>query len=439
MRLSLGPIYNTTAIIAAANHPEIRLFSVPQLASPSPVATVNATWVQTTPATIPQFSAVCYLTALEWQRLVADPAVGGGRRPMGLILSAVGSTDVQSWMSAEAREAARTGCWAGPGGTPPAELPPSESHCSPDAPASSLWNGMVAPLVPYGVGTVLWDQGENNAHYCTSRQYNCLFATMIASWRATWGYSAGDLPVGFVQLGSYALRGANNSHIRFAQSETLPAGRNCYDNQTAADGISPAPNTAMAVTYDLGSPEPGRPNGTWWIHCRNKTAVGRRLAAAVHQLVHRTASAAPPQQWSGPVVAATRLVLDVAQRPTVQLQMRRADGLRLRPAQGCVSCCNQTGLAPAWTAAHGSLFEVANRRGMWLPAVGKVTGETAQGPVVTVRPTSAVTGAWVSAVRYAAQDVVQCALYNEARFPGVPFELPVPYSAPAAGPCSGTP
>lgn len=385
------PIYNATAIIAAANHPEIRLFAFPKARSTVPATVIpNGTlWVQTTPNTIPSFSAVCYLTALEWQRLSsqAGGATGSTPRPMGLIRSAVGSTDVQSWMSAHSRETARTGCWAGPGGYPPAELPPSQSHDPPDgSPASSLWNGMVAPLVPYAIAAVLWDQGENNAHYCSAREYNCLFATMVASWRAAWGYAPAELPFGFVQIGSYAMPPPfNNSVIRFGQSETLPAGRNCYDNQSVTVGVvTPAPNTGMAVTYDLGSPQPGHPNGTWWIHCRNKTAVGRRLAAAVHALSH------PNTAWSGPVVRSARVVMTTENRPTVVLQFASAEGLRLEAAQGCVSCCDQA-VPASGGPPREALFQVANRNGVWLSAQGTVTGETQ----VTVTPDSLVPHAWV--------------------------------------------
>ena len=49
--------------------------------------------------------------------------------------------------------------------------------------ASLLFNAMLAPIAGYSLGGVLWDQGENNAHYCSAREYNCLFATMVRAWR----------------------------------------------------------------------------------------------------------------------------------------------------------------------------------------------------------------------------------------------------------------
>ena len=78
--------------------------------------------------------------------------------------------------------------------------------------------------------------------------------------------------------------------------------------------------------------------------------------------------------------------------------------------------------------AEWAVFSVANRRGVWLPAVGSV--DTAG--MLTVAPVCNVSGAWVSAVRYAVLDIPECALYNADMLPALPFELPVPWP-PATG------
>ena len=43
--------------------------------------------------------------------------------------------------------------------------------------ASELWNAMINPLVPFGLSAVLWDQGENNAQYCTAPE--CEYGTQL--------------------------------------------------------------------------------------------------------------------------------------------------------------------------------------------------------------------------------------------------------------------
>lgn len=86
-------------------------------------------------------------------------------------------------------------------------------------------------LCDASISAILWDQGENNAHYCSTHEYNCLFSTMLAFWRAGFGSSGTDVPVVFAQLGSYD-DGGNVSIIRFAQANTLPADQPWFTNDS---------------------------------------------------------------------------------------------------------------------------------------------------------------------------------------------------------------
>ncbi len=117
-----------------------------------------------------------------------------------------------------------------------------------------LYNGMIAPLIPYGIRGVIWYQGESNADRAI--QYRRLFPTMIQDWRNRWG--EGDFPFLFVQLANFTERlpqpGESQwAELREAQTSTLRK-----------------PNTGMAVIIDIG--EAGD------IHPKNKKEVGRRLA-----------------------------------------------------------------------------------------------------------------------------------------------------------------
>ena len=51
-----------------------------------------------------------------------------------------------------------------------------------------LYNGMIAPLLPYAVRGVIWYQGESNVH--REQQYRALFPAMIADWRQALGPGA---------------------------------------------------------------------------------------------------------------------------------------------------------------------------------------------------------------------------------------------------------
>ena len=264
--------------------------------------------------------------------------------------------------------------------------------------------------------------------YCSSHEYNCLFSSMLASWRAVWAQPS--VPVAFVQLGPYGCAG-NVSTIRLAQSDTLPADQSYWTNHSAR---IPTPLSAAVPTYDLGSPQPGHvqdpqaPGYNLWIHQRNKSAVARRLALALMRLqppdLPPITEAAAAEQTEGPRVGAARVVLGAGKMPTVEITLDRAEGVSLAPAQGCVRCCDQS-VDPEARADAGSLFEVANRRGKWLPATGELD---AQGKLV-VRPRSTVSGGWVSAVRYAVVDEPQCVLYGPSGLPALPFELPLPWKA----------
>ena len=136
-------------------------------------------------------------------------------------------------------------------------------------------------------------------------------------------------------------------------------------------------------------------------------------------------------ETSGPVVQSVALRVDaVTHLPSAAVTLTHAAGLALLPAQGCFEfCCD--GQHNASAGLDNLVFQVANRRGMWLPAEGAVAPD---GATLVVTPFSPVTcksadadGCWLAAVRYAVVDIPECALYNAAQLPALPFELPVPW------------
>ena len=114
-----------------------------------------------------------------------------------------------------------------------------------------LFNGMIAPLIPFAIKGVVWYQGEGNVY--RAYQYRELFPRMIESWRVRWG--RGDFPFYFVQIAPYNYRAPlQTAELREAQLLTL----------------TKSPNTGMVVTTDIGNNRD--------IHPKNKQEVGRRLA-----------------------------------------------------------------------------------------------------------------------------------------------------------------
>ncbi len=138
----------------------------------------------------------------------------------------------------------------------PAEAPPEapvELPAIQNAP-SRAFNGMIAPLVPFGLAGVIWYQGENNSSRAS--QYQAVFGGLINDWRRLW--KRDDLPFFWCQLANFRKKNSAPSdsawaELREAQTKTLSI-----------------PQTGQALTIDTG--EAGD------IHPRNKAVPGRRLA-----------------------------------------------------------------------------------------------------------------------------------------------------------------
>lgn len=86
------PILNGNALIASSANPRLRLFELARATSLTPQADCQGRWETATPATVREFSAVAYQYGRYLQEQLGVP--------VGLILSAVGGTRIESWMSA---------------------------------------------------------------------------------------------------------------------------------------------------------------------------------------------------------------------------------------------------------------------------------------------------------------------------------------------------
>ena len=112
---------------------------------------------------------------------------------------------------------------------------------------SSLFNGMINPLIPYTIKGVIWYQGESNV--ADFYNYKKLMPILIDDWRTRWGY---DFPFYFAQLANYFNYGGMLSRFRSEQKSLLNI-----------------PKTGMVVTLDIGE--------NYDIHPSNKHDVGDRF------------------------------------------------------------------------------------------------------------------------------------------------------------------
>jgi sialate O-acetylesterase len=127
---------------------------------------------------------------------------------------------------------------------------------------AARFNAMVAPVVNYAIKGFVWYQGESNTGNAAT--YRQLQAAQITDWRKQWKQN--DLPFLLTQLPNfmemnYSPTESRWAALREAQLQSLHA-----------------PNTAMAVTIDLGE----------WndIHPDNKKDVGERLALAAKKIAY---------------------------------------------------------------------------------------------------------------------------------------------------------
>ncbi len=125
-----------------------------------------------------------------------------------------------------------------------------------------LYNAMIAPLLNYKIKGVIWYQGESNTD--KPLEYQKLFPAVIADWRKKWNQE--DFPFLYVQLAN------------FMEVKDQPSESNWAELREAQLKTLAVPNTAMAVTIDIGE----------WndVHPLNKKDVGRRLALAAQKVAY---------------------------------------------------------------------------------------------------------------------------------------------------------
>ena len=282
---------NGTQEVANANEPLLRLFKGGWQVAPTPQFDVKGKWEPCTPQAAAGFSAVAYFFGRE---LVRDLKL-----PVGLIQMACDWTPAEAWMSREGLSAdpeikkAILDRWDQIAAEYPAkkaeydqkraewekakakaEADKQPVPAEPKAPsdpnfihrATGLFNGGIAPLIPYAIRGVIWYQGETNDS--RAHQYRRLFPLLIQDWRRAWGQ--GDFPFLYVQISSTGPLQPDPAAITDWHADWAEV----REAQLMAISVT---NTAMAVTIDIGDGE---------VHPANKQDVGLRLALAARALAY---------------------------------------------------------------------------------------------------------------------------------------------------------
>lgn len=389
MEFPMKEALNGKDAIAKSANPQIRLFLVQRQVGIFPKSDVKGAWVVCGPDSVTNFSAVAYFFGQDIQQTL--------KRPIGLIGSYWGGTPAEAWTSFEVlkqipsvalyvaevqkqRDAAQTAqkeSSAQPDSS--ASDQPAKPAATPADPpyteSSVLFNGMIAPLIPYGMKGVIWYQGEQNAW--SFKNYATVFQALVTDWRARWG--EGNFPFILVQLANFGPRrpepgDAEWARIREAQLQTMEA----------------LPDMGMAVIIDLGM--------AGNIHPVDKLDVGKRLAAAAKHTAY-----GQDVPYSGPIYDSMTIDGD-----KVRIKFRNVGtGLAI----GTAPWFSSEYPPPSTTNLVG--FAIAGADKNWVWADARIDGDDV---VVSSDKVSAPV-----AVRYGWAANPETNLYNKEGFPASPF------------------
>ena len=342
--------------IAGAKFPAIRLFKMERSTSLTPLSHLAGKWVECSPETVAEFSGVAFYFGRELHNQM--------KRPIGLIQAASGGASCESWTSPAVL---RSDELFAPILTRADRANSDPNQANNPNRASVLYNGMIAPLLPFPIKGVIWYQGESNAP--RAFQYGKLFPAMIADWRKSWG--KGDFPFLFVQLANYVSDKQKPDH------PTEPEESAWAELREAQVKALSLPRTGMACSIDIGDPRDINP--------RNKQEVSRRLAQLAFKIAYGKKLSA-----SGPTFKSMKV-----NGHEVQLEFDNVgEGFVVRGDR-------LTGFAIAGV----------DKKFHWADARTEGNSVIVSSPLVP-EPL---------AVRYAWADNPNCNLFNKDGFPAVPF------------------
>jgi sialate O-acetylesterase len=299
--------------IAAANYPQLRMFTVKDTKSFDPKTDVVGEWKVCTPESVPNWSAVGYLFGRDLNQAL--------KLPVGIVISAYGASTAEAWVPRDAMAAdprlkpmldkldAREDYFkAHPGGSD-ADAPPAPATINSRPgrggtlrdPAQDqhqptvLFNAMINPIIPYAIRGAIWYQGESIVGGPDGLLlYGHVMDTLVTQWRKLWG--EGNFPFYAVQLPGQ-VNVSNNPLVREQQAKILSL-----------------PNTGLAVVLDTSEIHN--------VHPKNKEPLGDRLSKiALANAYGRKI------EYSGPVYASMKV-----EGSAISVKFTHAAGLMAKDA-----------------------------------------------------------------------------------------------------------
>ena len=243
------PVKNGNEIIVRSTNKNIRLITVPRATVLEPLTDFEGKWEVASPKSTSNFSATAWYFGSLLQEVLDVP--------VGLIHVSYGGSSMEAWMNQEMLKDFAS-----------AKIPTTKEDLAkdPNRVPTTLFNGMLSPVIGYGIKGCIWYQGESN--YERAAEYKDLMKKMVSSWRALW--NQGDFPFYYAQIAPF-------NYASFHPKDYLDKYNSAYLREAQLKASKEIPNSAMAVLMDIGEENS--------IHPMDKEKGGNRLA---YQALART-------------------------------------------------------------------------------------------------------------------------------------------------------
>lgn len=233
------PVDQSSEEIRNSANYRVRWFKVSRASKTVPLDTIKPyKWAAAAPENLAELSATGWFFAKTLSQHLSAT--------VGVISCNYGGSTAEAWMRPEAL--AEFGDYK--------ILKPEDKIPNVTKTPTVLYNGMLHPLIGYGIRGVVWYQGESN--YTHPSRYETLFPKLVSDWRTLW--EQGSFPFYYVQIAPFEYPRlhdtdyVNSAYLRDAQRKVEPL----------------IPNSGMVVLLDGGD--------SIYIHPRTKQLPGLRLA-----------------------------------------------------------------------------------------------------------------------------------------------------------------
>ena len=235
------PVSGGNEEIVHSKNDQIRLITVPRATTLAPKIDFEGNWQEASPQTVGDFSATAWYFGSLLQEVL--------QMPVGLIHVSYGGSNIEAWMNEKMLNDFEK-----------IKIPTTEAELkeSPNRVPTTLFNGMLAPVIGYGIKGCIWYQGESN--YERPFQYKNLFVTMVEDWRDLWEQN--DFPFYFAQIAPF-------DYGQFHPDDAIAKYNSAYLREAQLKASKSIANSGIAILMDVAEKNN--------IHPKNKKKGGVRL------------------------------------------------------------------------------------------------------------------------------------------------------------------